>query len=323
MNLAGPIDIDFNRLGKVLDLDIKAPDGTLIPMEFPSVDDVTQFGGNLTLGVGTFAEISGSFGIEKKTENGVTKVLVGGTNISAFVGDDSDANHFNGNEKGVQLSNGTLGVAVYKNGSNVDFAVSATGSVALAGIDGFTLSGTASVEVNNTGRTISETITTPGGTVALSFADDVARQRVAGTVTLSASGFATGSGAFAITKTPGELTIGATNVSAFVGTGTGANAVGVQLSGGKLGAVIATSGDNAGKYALEAGGTVSLVGVPLLTLSGTMDLELQRMGAVVNRTIATPGGDVSLNFGATDVTRLTGTAQFAVEGFVDIKENNT
>jgi hypothetical protein len=216
LKLAGPIDIDFNRLGKSLSLSIPAPDGSLIPMSFPQVDDITQFGGNLTLGVGTFAEIGGSFGIEKQTIGGVTKILVGGTNISAFVGEDSDTNHFNENERGVQITNGTLGVAIYKEGSVIDYAVRATGNVALAGIDGFELSGTASVEVNNTGAAVSETITTPGGTTTLSFTSSPL-QRVAGTVTMSVGGFATGSGAFAIEKAPGELTIGATNVSAFVG----------------------------------------------------------------------------------------------------------
>ena len=52
-----------------------------------------------------------------------------------------------------------------------------------------------------------------------------------------------------------------------------------------------------------------------ITLTGSMDLELQRMGAAVSRTISTPGGDVTLNFGSTDVTRLSGTLTMDAAGF--------
>ena len=53
---------------------------------------------------------------------------------------------------------------------------------------------------------------------------------------------------------------------------------------------------------MEASGTVSLVGVTGVTLTGTMDLELQRLGAAVSRTITTPGGDVTLSFDAAKLT---------------------
>jgi hypothetical protein len=73
------------------------------------------------------------------------------------------------------------------------------------------------------------------------------------------------------------------------------------------------------KYALVAQGTASLVGIDGLTLTGTLHARMNRLGAAINTTIATPAGPVEVKFDtAANVTQFGGSARVAIGDFIDI-----
>lgn len=122
-----------------------------------------------------------------------------------------------------------------------------------------------------------------------------------------------------------EITVGASGVDVFLGANRGtADETGVRVDAAKLGLVLRSTkvaGEdwNPATYAMVAEGDASLVGVDGLTLSGSLAAQVNRMGAPVNETITTPGGDVEIQFdSADDVTQLEGTVTLGIDGFVHV-----
>ncbi|MFN9916986.1 MAG: hypothetical protein ACK53L_30635, partial [Pirellulaceae bacterium] len=162
--------------------------------------------------------------------------------VNAFVG--------NG-ETGVQVNNAKLGMAVYTGGT---YALKASGTAALAGITGVTLTGTATLEVNKTSGAVNETI----NNVAIAFDSTQTNiTKVSGSLQMDIAGFARLDGDFGFEKTANKLLVGATNVNAFVGNGE----TGVQVNNAKLGMAVYTGGT----YALKASGTAALAGITGVT----------------------------------------------------------
>src|ERR1043166_8152519 len=224
------------------------------------------------------------------------------------------------------------------------------------------------VKVNTTGTVLTDNGTTAGVPRRLTAGDEavVFDFRPSGTsnvtlvegthLKLAIAGFVDVSGDFSFSKTispanPGvndvvttEITIGATNVNSFFGVGGDTASLdddtGVRLSDGKQGLLISETVDPAvttaptHKYALVARGTVALVGVTGLTLSGTVSARVNATGTPVTddglttgtpRKITVGGEDIILDFTATgnsDVKRFEGSSlRLAVAGFVDLTGN--
>src|SRR5262249_25107394 len=136
-----------------------------------------------------------------------------------------------------------------------------------------------------------------------------------------------------VSGTTTRLDVGATSVSSFLGAGAStsdtADDIGVRLSGGTLGLILTkdTASTDSAKFALVANGTVELVGVPGLTLTGTISVRVNRTGTALNDSVTVGSHSVTLDFRATgtnDVTAFTGTGlTLAISGFVSLKGDLT
>ncbi|MDP6513419.1 MAG: hypothetical protein QF878_09570 [SAR202 cluster bacterium] len=114
-------------------------------------------GTGLLLDIAGFVGLSGNFSFEKTTTATGDKILVGASGVAASL---------SAGGVGVDLTGGTLGAVLFENHT---YALDATGSVALAGVPDLTLSGTASVRVNNTGTVVNETVTVGGAPLSVIF----------------------------------------------------------------------------------------------------------------------------------------------------------
>ncbi|MFO0534858.1 MAG: beta strand repeat-containing protein, partial [Planctomyces sp.] len=246
------------------------------------------------------------------SDSSKTKVRVAGTNISALLGSDADGVIGTADDIGARITNGRIGAVFYKGASGTTYALDASGTASLVGISGLTLSGSLAARINTTGGAVNETITMPSGSpVSVVFAANESAPVFSGTVTAEASGFASLSGAFSISKNNSQLTVGSSNVTAFVGAGT----AGLRISNGGLGVVVDTTTK---KYAAVASGAVSLAGVDALQFSGSASVRINTLGTSINQTISTPGGDVIVSFPTSaNVLQASGTVSLGVSDFVD------
>src|SRR5262249_50371624 len=117
-----------------------------------------------------------------------------------------------------------------------------------------------------------------------------------------------------------EMTLGATGVEAFLGTGTGATRVGVDLTGGTLGLAVFDSTGGAITYALNATGAVSLLGPPANSISvtsGNVQFLADTAGAV-STTVMAGSTAVPLDFTANETEVLAKGLSISVGGFASI-----
>jgi hypothetical protein len=200
-------------------------------------------------------------------------------------------------------------------GGDTKYALVASGTAALVGIPGLTLTGTMEARMNRLGAPIDTTISTPGGAVRVKFdsADNVTQ--FGGDAALAIGGFVDLSGSFAIEKSGDTLLVGVAGVQAFLGIGGGTSiALGLQVSNGNLGLVLQDGG-----YALAASGQVGIVGLPGLSISGTFDIRSNQLGQAINRTITTSAGPVSVQFPTGEsVLSFGGSAVISVAGIFEI-----
>ena len=127
----------------------------------------------------------------------------------------------------------------------------------------------------------------------------------------SAGGFATLSGGFTVSKSTDRLKIAAAGVTAFVGAGD----TGLRLSGGNLGVVVDTASK---KFALVAGGSISLEGISEFSVSGTASVRINKLGVPINETISTPAGNVDISFpGSAEVLQVSGTVGLTISDYID------
>lgn len=329
LSLNGSAEARINRLGKSIDETIVTQSGA-VGVQFDSAEDVTEFTATATLAIDQFVEVEGAFGFELSDfEDGsvtTTRVAIAGADVEAFLG----VGRGTADEVGVELNEGRIGAVIDtpENGESV-YALVASGSAAIVGVAGLTLAGDINARVNRSRKSINESISTPAGNVDVVFdsADDVTE--FGGTATISMADFVDVQGSFGFELsefeadgvTTSRIEVAATNVEAFLGTGHGTvDETGVELTGGKLGAVIDTPKGGDSAYALVASGEGGLNGVDGLSLSGTIDAHVNRLGTAIDETIATPGGDVAVMFdSADDVTEFGGTASLAIADFVEIE----
>jgi hypothetical protein len=202
-------------------------------------------------------------------------------------------------------------------------------------VDQLTLEGNLTLAVNTTGSQFSDTITLPSGEeINLNFsATEGNITRLQGDVMFNIADAAYVSGEFFFEKqvddqnTPEltddvtQLRIGANQVNAFVGSGFGtASAVGVALNNGNLGLIINQEGSQDAKYALSATGDASIIGISALELKGTLNLNVNRMDAIVDETITLPSGEtVNIAFtSADDITQVSGNLELNIANTVKL-----
>ncbi|MFM8476698.1 MAG: hypothetical protein ACKOEO_13035, partial [Planctomycetaceae bacterium] len=258
-----------------------------------------------------FTTLSGNFGFERETVGSTTKIKLAATNVNAFLGSNPDNLANTGDEVGAQVSNARLGAVLYRTAAGNSYAIDAAGTASLVGIDGLTLSGSLSARINTTGGPVEETIPVPGGApVQVSFTADEDDAVFSGSVTADAGGFASLSGGFSISKSSDRLKIAAAGVTAFVGAGD----TGLRLTDGNLGVVVNT---DTKKFAMVAGGNIALDGVTGFSLAGSGAVRINKLGAGIDETIATPAGDVQVKFDtAAEVLQLSGSASITIADFI-------
>ena len=271
-----------------------------------------RFGGDLNLNIAGFTTLTGTYAFELETAAVATEIRVAGTNINAVLGSNPDGIIGNTDDVGARIANAKLGAVLFRTAAGAtSFAVDASGTASLVGVDGFTLTGDLAARVNTTGGAVNETITLPSGeTVPVIFAETEAAAVFKGTVTAEVSQFATISGGFAISKDGSKLTVAAAGVTAFVGSGD----LGVRVTDGQLGVVVKTDTKN---FAAVASGNAALEGVPGLTVTGSGSVRINKLGTAIDETISTPGGDVRVKFDdGTDVLQIRSSLSLQFESFV-------
>ncbi|MEM5775871.1 MAG: hypothetical protein AAGU05_12790, partial [Anaerolineaceae bacterium] len=154
-----------NNTGKVVHEEINV--GTqVIHIDFDTAANMMGFYGSVSLQIIDFVAISGSFGFEKSVSGATTKLLVGASNISVFLGTDYGTE----DALGLQVTDGNLGLVLYKTGTAAaTYALSVDGSAALVGLPGLQISGSLGVKINQTGHIVSEVVHTESGDVQISF----------------------------------------------------------------------------------------------------------------------------------------------------------
>lgn len=267
---------------------------TTVTVGFAKDDPTEEVTGTLDLDVGGFVSLDGRFVASRFTDtdqSGVTTTsLKIGAAVDAFLG----ANRGTTTETGVRVTGANLGLVVYTVSGSADpaddkttYALAASsGTVGLVGLPSdLSFSGAAVVRVNTTGKEVDESFDVPGLEdplkVTFDTADDV--RYFGGALDLKVGGF-TAAGAFSFesktTATESRLLVGATGVT----VGLDAGAVGFQLTGGTL-TLLATRPLSGGpaEYALDAGGTVTVTGLPL-SIGGTLGLRVNTTGGAVEET---------------------------------------
>jgi hypothetical protein len=295
----------------------------------------------------TFAgqSLSGSFTIQKvTTSKGVSTVSLVASGITAFFGD---------GDTGVQISNGGGAILILPAG----LALDVSGAASLVGVTGLTLGGTLHVLYNNTGSDVNESLPAPGNTTTtLTVASGT--NTVEGTATL---GIGNGSGGTFVSLTGGfyvsdsqtttgntQLTtiiLAAAGLNAFIGNGATTNsdgslnttnAQGVLIQNADLGLILLSSIDNTdpnnpvhspSTFALTASGGASILGIPGITLSGTLSVQDDTAGAQ-NTTVQVPDPinpgstiPVVIDFTANQLPSFAGSINLSVANPSDLSQS--
>ncbi|NEQ95341.1 MAG: DUF4347 domain-containing protein [Cyanothece sp. SIO2G6] len=188
-----------------------------------------------------------------EVQEATTKLLASINNGYAFVGENYTAT----DKVGASLTNVDLGLVLYKTidyaqpstTEEMTYALMGNGSLSLTGLPGISFeSSNATVQLNRTGQSIDETISTPGGSINVDF-----------------------------TETNDVTQVTATGINAFVGLGAETNTatddIGVSITNGELAFALNQLTANQTRIAYTLGGNVAFTGVDGLTLSGTVEAQ--------------------------------------------------
>ncbi|HZV33803.1 MAG TPA: hypothetical protein VFB72_04435, partial [Verrucomicrobiae bacterium] len=300
-------------------------DSSPVQFNFTGGPSVSLAGNNVQMSIAGFVSLNGNFSFQElaPTVSGTvttTDILIGADQVKAILGTTAANINISGANLGLLLVEKTD--SSLKTQAAPTFAlVTNAGSVGIT-IPGFNL-GTGSsfsVEANTTGAPVSQTISLPdGGTVSLNFADGSNIENVQGTIPTGqltiGNGFVSVGGNFSFseqtittqTATITKLLVGATGVSAMVGTsgfGVEIGATNTTPNGTLALAVYDNSSTSAQTYALDVSGAVQLLGTGFkpFTVSGNMDVRINTTGGPVNETIKVLGQGLPLTFTAAQGT---------------------
>ncbi|MGV2342092.1 MAG UNVERIFIED_CONTAM: hypothetical protein LVR18_51710 [Planctomycetaceae bacterium] len=259
VTVTGDLAARVNTTGGAVNRTINLPNNETVKVEFGATEAAAVFSGTVTASFSQFATVAGSFAVAKSGN----KLTVAAAGVTAFVGT---------GDLGARVTQGKLGVVIRTDTKK--YAAVASGLAALEGVDGLTVTGSGSVRINRLGEAITETISTPAGSVLIDFAGNTDISEVRGTLNLQFQNFVYATGDFLLEKTQlGDLTtitLAATNLSAFLGINYGIpGEFGVKVTGAGVAMLIEKLGTDAVKYAINTiGGTIGLVGLPGVDLTG-------------------------------------------------------
>ncbi|MDA1230761.1 MAG: hypothetical protein O2856_08305 [Planctomycetota bacterium] len=311
VTLTGTMSALINRTGKALDEQIPTRTGS-IPLQFTDGAEFTQVSGSdLHLNIGGLADLTGSFTVSKQTLGNATTTILTGSDITAFVGD-SRGTTDTADDLGVKISNAALDLRLFNGATPADssYALAAQGTPTVVGVPGLSFPGELFIHKNTGASDITLDFGNAGATDDVLVASGVSRVG-ANNVTLSVANFIDVTGNLSVsTQTTGDVTTTnlVINTSAFVGDTRGtpdlADDIGVRISDVRVDLQLlsgATAAD--ASYALAGNGTAEIVGVPGLTLSGTIAIEKNTGASDVTLGLGTPdpSDDVLLNAGANRV----------------------
>ena len=317
---ATSLTIDVNTLATAVNQTFSVGDGsTSVTLNEPAGPfvKVQVLGATLTLGgsgAGAGVALSGDFAFDQSTDPGPDGII--GTP------DDRTITRIAAANVGLTFSGQTLakgeGAFVLlppdptRSGSG-GFAGFLSGQLAVSG-GGVSASASLGLQVNKSGLPVNQTITVGSKTFTIAFPDGSDVFTLIGSGSIDIGGFVTIEGSFSFTS--GQLT--ATNANVFLGQGPGLTSTnpnvinpaarGVLLSGATIGVVQVGSGSTA-TYAMHATGTVQVLGVPGVSLSGTATIDFNNTtGSVTipgfsSPTISEPKGTASFS-GSLDLNVL-------------------
>ena len=321
----GTVTVRLNTSGVAVD-EIIEIDGRSLPIRFGAGEgNVFQVSvSGLSLNIGDFVTIEGDV-----TFNGDT---FAGTNLEVFLGQGParlDTGEINPLATGVLLTDATIAL---RKGSVADtYALSATGTIQVVGVEGVTIAGTASVRFNNTGIDTDELITIPGsdsdvvlrvldgaaifeGTnlvidvLGQSLSGDLAFSKQlgdAGTIVVSAANISMdiGDGAVSLTNGAGTLVITGAGLAAEISATVALNIPDASF-GGNLGLAINTTGVAVVTEGLDlvAGPYFRLEADPITLTIGGQELS----GSFAIEQLTTPAGISITRINASNITATLG-----------------
>ena len=245
---------------------------------------------NASLNIDNFVSISGNVSFGSDPTDGTGALSFAGNGLQVFLGQgpamlpDGSINPL---ATGVLLSNAQIGIVELPNGSTNTYALVASGTATLVGVNGITVTGTVTVLFNNTGKDLSETLTIPGSTnpgVQLDVANGAESFGITGGQ-LGVLG-QTLSGDFAFSDTTGTVVVAASNVSLSLGGGV------LSITNG-TGALQITSGG----VAASISGTLAVT-LPGASFGGGFAIGINTGTAAVSTTLSVGGQNVALDLPA-------------------------
>jgi len=306
ISISGTIDVEFNRLSTPVHetFTFVRADGTTVtaPLDLNDAGPyvrVASRGIDVTIGSAT---VHGDFFIERGTVDRVDTTEIGVANLSY---------------NGIGNARGAL-VVLPKVGAPTQFGIagvalgSATGSAG-----GFTAGATLGLGINTTGGPVNKTVTVNGTAININLSGDGVFL-IAQDVTFNFQNLLEIRGNFQISSTG---SFSADGIEIFVGKGpskingvANPDAIGLLLSGASVSFQRIGSDNSAGQYVLYATGTLALVGLDGLQVTGHATLMINTTDTT--KSITPPGGSaVNLAGGVFDVT---GDIHFAVPGVLDV-----
>ncbi|MBC8508344.1 MAG: hypothetical protein H8D34_26095, partial [Chloroflexi bacterium] len=181
LELSGSLNVKVNTTGAAINESIKVGADT-IDIVFANGDDVMGFFGSVSLQIVNFVKISGDFGFEKHVSGTTTKMLIGASNVTIFLG----VGYGTPGALGLQVTGAYLGLVLLQTGStDPTYALNAGGNAALVGLDGLGFEGSMSVQINETGQAVHETIQTGGDWVNVDFDTAEKIKIFSGSITIS------------------------------------------------------------------------------------------------------------------------------------------
>ncbi|HET8980295.1 MAG TPA: hypothetical protein VFN87_19240, partial [Solirubrobacteraceae bacterium] len=265
-------------------------------------------------------QLAGNFLFEQQQVNGTTTTIVGLSGVSAWIGSASSATVTNG--EGLFIIS-SAGLAGYISGT------------AQAGGTGFAAGGNVIVQFNTTGAAVNATVTLGGRQLTVDYGSgqsDFFSVSISDlTIQIGQAIWLSGNVSLTTGVTVSGMTgstFAGSGLTVFFGNGPGllANgdvnplAVGLLISNAS---VVLFKDDATGKYALDASGTVSLVGVPNATVGGTGRVRINPFTQAINATVALPGSGTSLPlvFLAPGEAATSATAPFVSAGGLGLSLN--
>ena len=185
-----------------------------------------------------------------------------------------------------------------------------------AAVGGLDLGARVLLRINQTGHAVDQTIELNGRSLAIRFGEEEGNVFAVSLsdLTLNIGDFVTIEGNVSFVNQPGRQVFAGDHLSIFLGQGPArlANgeinplAVGVLLSDAQIGLIKITGATTT--YALNASGTVQLLGIPGVTISGTAHVLVNTTGMPIDQTLTIPGGSgpgIPIQFATGDrVTRF-------------------